>query len=114
MGLQTLGMRWQDTDEIYGRLNDAQDDRSLMSGQLNLLRRDRRSHARTARLMESEARASHEAWVQSIDASDTACSEVSAVRTMVLAQQTKIGDLWAADRRRQAQLIEALTMMSTL
>ncbi|GKC34235.1 hypothetical protein Tco_1046619, partial [Tanacetum coccineum] len=51
----------QDTDEIYGRLDDAQDDRSLMSGQLNLLHRDRRSHARTARLIESEARASHEA-----------------------------------------------------
>nr|GFC46684.1 hypothetical protein [Tanacetum cinerariifolium] len=47
----------QDTDEIYGRLDDAQDDRLLMSGQLNLLRRDRRSYARTARLIESEARA---------------------------------------------------------
>ncbi|GJY65359.1 hypothetical protein Tco_0467597 [Tanacetum coccineum] len=51
----------QDTYEIYGRLDDAQDDRSLMSGQLNLLHRDRRSHARTTRLIESEARASHEA-----------------------------------------------------
>ncbi|GKE30837.1 hypothetical protein Tco_1446221 [Tanacetum coccineum] len=52
----------QDTYEIYGRLDDAQDDRLLMSSQLNSLRRDRRSHARTARLMKSEARASHEAW----------------------------------------------------
>nr|GEX73859.1 hypothetical protein [Tanacetum cinerariifolium] len=52
----------QDTDEIYGRLDDAQDDRLLMSGQLNILRRDRRAHARTARLMESEARLSREAW----------------------------------------------------
>ncbi|GKD44500.1 hypothetical protein Tco_1269145 [Tanacetum coccineum] len=42
----------QDTDEVYGRLDIAQDDRSLMSSQLNLLLRDRRSHARTARLME--------------------------------------------------------------
>ncbi|GJY21553.1 hypothetical protein Tco_0394119 [Tanacetum coccineum] len=33
----------EDTDEIYERLDDTQDDRSLMSGQLNLLRRDRRS-----------------------------------------------------------------------
>nr|GEW80696.1 hypothetical protein [Tanacetum cinerariifolium] len=48
----------QDTDETYGRLKDAQDDRLLMSDQLNLLCRDRRSHARTARLMESEAEAS--------------------------------------------------------
>ncbi|GKE32015.1 hypothetical protein Tco_1451337, partial [Tanacetum coccineum] len=60
-----------DTDEIYGRLDDAQDDRSLMSGQLNLLRKDRRAHAHTARLMKAKARASREAWVQSMDASDT-------------------------------------------
>ncbi|GJZ78188.1 hypothetical protein Tco_0642860 [Tanacetum coccineum] len=78
----------QDTDEVYKRLDDAQDDRSLMSGQLNLLRRDRRSHARTARLMENKAKASP--------------------------QQTEIGDLQAADRRRQAQLLEALTLLGTL
>nr|GEW03705.1 NADH dehydrogenase subunit 9, mitochondrial [Tanacetum cinerariifolium] len=51
------------------------DDRLLMSDQLNLLRRDRRSHAHMARLMVIEARASREAWVQSMDASDTACSK---------------------------------------
>ncbi|GJR97648.1 hypothetical protein Tco_0269822 [Tanacetum coccineum] len=51
----------QDIDEIYRRLDDAQDDRLLMSGQLNMLRRDRRAHARTARLMETEARLSHKA-----------------------------------------------------
>nr|GEV87156.1 DNA-directed DNA polymerase [Tanacetum cinerariifolium] len=42
----------QDTDEIYGRLDDAQDDRLLMGGQLNMLRRDRHAHARTPKLME--------------------------------------------------------------
>ncbi|GJT97889.1 ribonuclease H-like domain-containing protein [Tanacetum coccineum] len=67
-----------DTDEIYVRLDDAQDERLLMSGQLNMLRRDRRAHARTARLMETEARLSREAWVQSMDASDIACSEDTA------------------------------------
>ncbi|GJT88681.1 hypothetical protein Tco_1070398 [Tanacetum coccineum] len=51
----------EDTNEIYGRLDDAQDDRSLMSGQLNMLRRDRHAHARTARLMETKAKLSHEA-----------------------------------------------------
>ncbi|GJW26626.1 hypothetical protein Tco_0040437 [Tanacetum coccineum] len=50
-----------DTDEIYRRLDDAHDDRVLMSSQLNMLRRDRRTHARTFRLMEAEARLSHEA-----------------------------------------------------
>ncbi|GKE34360.1 hypothetical protein Tco_1453682 [Tanacetum coccineum] len=89
----------QDTDEIYGRLGDAQDDRLLMSGQLNSLRRDRRSHARTARFMETEARLSHEAWVQSMDASDTARSEVRALWTTVLAHQTKIEDLRVADHK---------------
>ncbi|GKG56341.1 hypothetical protein Tco_0577416, partial [Tanacetum coccineum] len=86
----------QDTDEIYGRLNDAQDDRLLMSSQLNLLRRDRRTHAHTARLMKGEARASREAWVHSMDASDMARSEVSALQTIILAHQNEIGDLRAA------------------
>nr|GEZ63044.1 reverse transcriptase domain-containing protein [Tanacetum cinerariifolium] len=54
----------QDTDEIYRRLDDAEDDRLLMSGQLNSLRRNWRSHARTTRLIKSEARASREAWSQ--------------------------------------------------
>ncbi|GJT07400.1 hypothetical protein Tco_0841862 [Tanacetum coccineum] len=57
IGLQTLG----DTNEIYGRLDDAQDDRSLMSGRLNMLFRDRRAHARTTLLMEREAILSREA-----------------------------------------------------
>ncbi|GJS67953.1 hypothetical protein Tco_0682518 [Tanacetum coccineum] len=65
----------QDTYEIYGRLDDAQDDRLLMSGHLNMLRRDRCAHARTARLMDTEAILSHEAWVQSMDASVTTCSK---------------------------------------
>ncbi|GKE46902.1 hypothetical protein Tco_1478160 [Tanacetum coccineum] len=48
----------QDIDEIYGRLDDAHDDRTLMSGQLNMLYRDRRAHAHTTLLMEREARLS--------------------------------------------------------
>ncbi|GKA86651.1 putative reverse transcriptase domain-containing protein [Tanacetum coccineum] len=83
----------QDTDEIYRRLDDAHDDRSLMSGQLNLLCRDRHAHARTARLMESKARASCEAWVQSMDVNDMTHSKVRAPWTTVLAHQTEIGDL---------------------
>ncbi|GJY40969.1 hypothetical protein Tco_0428239 [Tanacetum coccineum] len=49
----------QDTDEIYGRLDNAQDDTSLMSGRFNMLFRDRGAHARTALLMEREARLSY-------------------------------------------------------
>ncbi|GJX07550.1 hypothetical protein Tco_0195482 [Tanacetum coccineum] len=98
-----------DTYEIYGRLDEAQDARAVLSGWLNLLRRDRCAHAHTALLMEREARLSHEAWRLSMDASDDACSEVMALRTTVLAQQTEIVELRAADRRRQRHLTEALT-----
>ncbi|GKG56786.1 hypothetical protein Tco_0582137, partial [Tanacetum coccineum] len=62
----------------------------------------------------SEARLFREAWVQSMDASDTARFGVNALRATVLAQQTKIGDLQAADRRRQAQLTKTLTLLRTL
>ncbi|GKC88850.1 hypothetical protein Tco_1149499 [Tanacetum coccineum] len=73
----------QDTDEIYGRLDEAQDARAMLSG-------------------------------RSMDASDTSCYEVRALRTIVLAQQTEIAALRAADRARQAQLLETLRLMSTL
>ncbi|GKE09145.1 hypothetical protein Tco_1412696 [Tanacetum coccineum] len=79
-----------------------------------MLFRDRRAHARTALLMEREARLSREAWGRSMDASDTARSEVRALRTTVLAHQTEIAALRAADRARQAQLVETLRLMSTL
>ncbi|GJS68589.1 hypothetical protein Tco_0683154 [Tanacetum coccineum] len=55
----------QDTNEIYGRLDDAQDDRSLMS-------------------------ASREAWVQSMDASDMARSETQ--MAVLQSQQTPARD----------------------
>ncbi|GJV99457.1 hypothetical protein Tco_1554709 [Tanacetum coccineum] len=48
----------QDTDEIYTRLDDEQTERQLLVGRLNMLFKDRRAHARTARLMEAEARIS--------------------------------------------------------
>ncbi|GKB58964.1 hypothetical protein Tco_0915150 [Tanacetum coccineum] len=77
----------QDTDEIYGRLDDAHDVRSLMSGRLDMLFRDRRAHAHTALLIKREARLSREAWRWSMDASDLARSEVMALCTQVVAQQ---------------------------
>nr|GEU43866.1 hypothetical protein [Tanacetum cinerariifolium] len=66
---------WEDPDEIAEEIPATDVAELLMSGQLNSLRRDRRSYARTTKLIESEARASREAWVQSMDASDTARSE---------------------------------------
>ncbi|GKE76342.1 hypothetical protein Tco_1542462, partial [Tanacetum coccineum] len=82
----------QDTYEIYVRLDDTQ----------------------MHRMTEREARLSREAWEWSMDASDIACSKVRALRTIVLAQQTEIAALRAANRARLAQLVETLRMMSTL
>ncbi|GKB66217.1 hypothetical protein Tco_0927629, partial [Tanacetum coccineum] len=68
----------------YGRLDEAQDARAVLSGRLNLLQRDTRSHAYTALLIEREARLSCEAWGRSIDASDTARSKAQLVETLRL------------------------------
>ncbi|GJY65448.1 hypothetical protein Tco_0467686 [Tanacetum coccineum] len=95
-----------DTDEVYTRLDDEQSKRQLMAGRLNMLFRDRRAHARTARLMKAEARMSREAWGLSMDASDLAHAEVISLRTTVLGQQSEIIELQAADRKRQAEISE--------
>nr|GFD06296.1 hypothetical protein [Tanacetum cinerariifolium] len=46
----------QDMDEIYTRLDDDHTERQLLAGRLNILFRDRRAHAYTRQLMETEAR----------------------------------------------------------
>ncbi|GKF67280.1 hypothetical protein Tco_0196959, partial [Tanacetum coccineum] len=89
----------QDTDEIYVRLDNARSDRSLMTGPLNVLRRDRCYHANTALLVEREARVAQEAWAQSMDAIHRAHSEVMTLQTMVSALQTENRELRVADRR---------------
>ncbi|GJY14755.1 hypothetical protein Tco_0385177 [Tanacetum coccineum] len=63
---------------------------------------------RTALLMEEEARVSHVAWAQSMDASDKAHSEGMSLQTTVIAQQSDITEFRAADRKRQAAIIEML------
>ncbi|GJT47595.1 putative reverse transcriptase domain-containing protein [Tanacetum coccineum] len=78
----------QDTDEVYTR--------------------DRRAHARIARLMETKARMSREAWGRSMDPSDLARAKVMSLRTTVLAQQSEIIELQLAERRRQTVIIEML------
>ncbi|GJW24869.1 hypothetical protein Tco_0038680 [Tanacetum coccineum] len=76
----------QDINEIYVRLDDEQTERQLMASRLHMLYRDMREHARTALLMEKEARKSQEAWGRSMDASDLARSEVMSLRTTILGQ----------------------------
>ncbi|GKD43462.1 hypothetical protein Tco_1268107 [Tanacetum coccineum] len=98
----------QDTDEIYTRLGDEQSQRQLLDGRLNMLFRDRRAHAYTRHLMETKARLSREAWRRSMDASDLTRGEVMSLRTTVLGQMSKIRELHAAARRRQAVTLEML------
>ncbi|GJU53556.1 hypothetical protein Tco_1227270, partial [Tanacetum coccineum] len=58
----------RDTDEIYTMLDDEQSQRQLLAGQVNMLFRDKRAHAYTRHLMETEVRMSREAWGRSMDA----------------------------------------------
>nr|GFA89590.1 hypothetical protein [Tanacetum cinerariifolium] len=69
---------------------------------------DRRAHAYTRQLMETEARMSREAWVRATDASDLIHGEVISLRTTVLGQISEIRELHAADRRRQTVISELL------
>ncbi|GJY27334.1 hypothetical protein Tco_0402060 [Tanacetum coccineum] len=98
----------EDTDEVYTRLDDEQSQRQLLAGRLNMLFRDRRAHACTARLMETEARLSREAWGRSMDVSDLVRAKVMSLHTTVLAQQSEIRELQSADRRRQTVILELL------
>ncbi|GKB87471.1 hypothetical protein Tco_0959743, partial [Tanacetum coccineum] len=86
----------RDTDEVYMRLDDEQSGRQLLAGRLNMLFRDRRAHACNARLMDTEARMSREAWGRSMDVSDLTRAEVMLLRTIVLAQQSHIRELQSA------------------
>ncbi|GKF28506.1 hypothetical protein Tco_0094848, partial [Tanacetum coccineum] len=87
-----------DMDEIYTRLDDEQSQRQLLASRLNMLFRDRRAHAHTHFLMETEAMMSREAWLQSAD-----CR-----------RQTVTSELLAADYKRQRQLTEALKLVKSL
>ncbi|GJY73282.1 hypothetical protein Tco_0477713 [Tanacetum coccineum] len=98
----------RDTDEIYTMLDDEQGQRQLLAGRVNILFRDRRAHAHTRLLMETEARMSREAWGRSMDASDLARAEVMSLRTTVHAQMTEITELQSADRSRRRAISDLL------
>ncbi|GJZ40716.1 putative reverse transcriptase domain-containing protein [Tanacetum coccineum] len=118
----------QEDEIIYSQLDDARHDRALLRARVNMLYRDRPFHRRTALLMEEEARVSRAAWAQSMDACDQVRSEGISLRTTVMAQQSEITELQAADRRRQTvisdllkadhrrqrQLVEALKIVKSL
>ncbi|GKF78035.1 hypothetical protein Tco_0230505, partial [Tanacetum coccineum] len=97
MGLRIHGRRWlrefetmvrRDTDEIYTR--------------------DRRGHAHTCLLMETEAGMSREAWGRAMDVSDLAHGGVISLCTTVHAQIAEITELQSADHRRQRAMSDLL------
>nr|GEW30087.1 hypothetical protein [Tanacetum cinerariifolium] len=101
---------WDDlTSMIYAMIEEKQVDQALQRARVNRLFRDRRYHARTASLIEGEAKASRTTWAQSMDASDADRFEVIALRT----QQEEIRELRAIDRKLQAQFIQALTTLKS-
>ncbi|GJV18299.1 hypothetical protein Tco_1367319 [Tanacetum coccineum] len=88
----------EETTSMYGIMEDAQDDRSLLRARVNMLYKDRPFHRRTALLMKEEARQSEIAELQATDRM----------------RQTVISDLLKADYRRQRQLVEALKIVKSL
>ncbi|GKA24722.1 hypothetical protein Tco_0710755 [Tanacetum coccineum] len=87
--------RDRDTNEIYMRFKDAQDDQPLLRGQVNMLQRDRHYHLNTAMLVESEARVARDG---------TRVSSLEALVTTLVSQTTSL----------QTQLIAALGRIDTL
>ncbi|GJT23646.1 hypothetical protein Tco_0893583, partial [Tanacetum coccineum] len=75
-----------------------QSERHLMAGRLNMLYKDRRAHARTARLMVVVA---HQAMITDLSVADRR-------------RQATIIEMLAADRKRQTQFIEALKLLKRL
>ncbi|GJU25189.1 putative reverse transcriptase domain-containing protein [Tanacetum coccineum] len=89
-------------------LDDEQSQRQLLASRVNMLFRDKRAHAHTRLLIETEARMSREAWGKSMDASDLARAEVMSLRTIVHAQISEIIELQSADHSRQRAISDLL------
>ncbi|GJY99092.1 hypothetical protein Tco_0516522, partial [Tanacetum coccineum] len=101
---------WDDLEDeiIYSQLDDARYDRALLRARFNMLYRDRSFHRRTTLLIEEEARLSRAAWAWSMDACDQVHSEGISLWTTIMAQQSGITEMQAADRRRQAVITDLL------
>ncbi|GJZ84561.1 putative reverse transcriptase domain-containing protein [Tanacetum coccineum] len=100
----------RDTDEIYTRLDDEQGQRQLLAGRVNMLFRDRRGHAHTRQLMETEAGMSREAWGRAMDASDLAHGEVISLRHTRCEEMRELKLLSHSTQ----QIIQTLTAKQTL
>nr|GEX38679.1 hypothetical protein [Tanacetum cinerariifolium] len=120
LGYRAAGIQ-QDTNEIYVRFEDAQDDRPFLRGQVNMLRRDRQYHLNTAMLVESDARVSREAWAQSMGCSRAVHDELHTYQThtqtldtRIFALEALVTTLVSQTKSLQTQLIAALGRIDTL
>nr|GEY87997.1 hypothetical protein [Tanacetum cinerariifolium] len=75
--------------------------RQLLAGRLNMLLRDRRAHAYTRHLMETEARMSREAWM----------SEIRELQAADRRRQTVISELLRIDHKRSTEITELRTAL---
>nr|GFC95372.1 hypothetical protein [Tanacetum cinerariifolium] len=89
-------------------------ERQLLAGRLNMLFRDRRAHAYTRHLMETEARMSRKAWVRATDVSDLVHGEIMSLRTTVLGQMSKIKELQGQVTALQGQVTALQAQVTTL
>nr|GFC70291.1 hypothetical protein [Tanacetum cinerariifolium] len=91
----------QDTQDIYGVMEDAQGRQTEMFQRVETLVDDSRYHYETGRLVDQEARCSREAWAHSIGLSSSVHFELQGYRTHT----------WVQDQRIDAQdtLIATLT-----
>ncbi|GJY08839.1 hypothetical protein Tco_0375893 [Tanacetum coccineum] len=102
----------RDTDEIYTMLDDEQSQRQLLASRVNTLFRDRRGHAHTRLLMETEARICQRSNVTVRGRSRRRA--ISDLLETDRGRREEMRELRAADRTRQQQIIQTLTVMQTL
>ncbi|GKC71985.1 hypothetical protein Tco_1117868 [Tanacetum coccineum] len=98
----------QDTQDIYGVIEDTQSRQTQIYQRVETLVDDNQYHYETARLLDQEALVSREAWGHSMEVSYMARSEIMALRSIVMCQQTMISQLQAADRRSQTVTLKML------
>ncbi|GJZ99668.1 hypothetical protein Tco_0672219 [Tanacetum coccineum] len=98
----------QDTQDIYAVIEDTQDRQTQIYQRVETLVNDSQYHYETTRLLDQETLVSREAWGRSMEVSYMARSEIMALRSIVMSQQTVISQLHAANRRSQTVTSEML------
>nr|GFB68758.1 hypothetical protein [Tanacetum cinerariifolium] len=105
----------QDTDEIYMRLDDEQSERQLLAGRLNMLFRDRRAHAYTRHLMETEARMRQIVISELLRTDHMRSTEVMEMRTALQGQVTALqGQKQMAPKRTTRSTADQETINTTM